>query len=67
MLFIQTDEQSSRRFRFGSQSIVLPAKGGKMGKMDVLLKSYLGDARRYADLWNGGLFCGRQIVKAEEL
>lgn len=38
-----------------------------MGKMDVLLKSYLGDARRYADLWNGGLFCGRQIVKAEEL
>lgn len=38
-----------------------------MGKMDILLKSYLGDARRYADLWNGGLFHGRQVVKAEEL
>ena len=38
-----------------------------MGKKDILLKSYLEDARRYADLWNGGVFCGRQMVKAEEL
>lgn len=38
-----------------------------MGKKDILLKSYLEDARRYADLWNGSVFCGRQMVKAEEL
>ena len=31
-----------------------------MGKKDILLKSYLEDARRYADLWNGGVFCGRR-------
>lgn len=38
-----------------------------MGKEDILLKSYLGDARRYADLWNGALFGGRQLVRPEEL
>lgn len=38
-----------------------------MGKQDLLLKSYLEDSRRYADLWNGSLFQGRQLVKAEEL
>ncbi len=38
-----------------------------MGCEDIGLKSYLGDARRYADLWNGGVFQGRQMVKAEEL
>lgn len=38
-----------------------------MGKEDILLKSYLSDSRRYADLWNGGVFQGRQVVKAEEL
>ncbi len=38
-----------------------------MGKEDILLKSYLGDVRRYADLWNGALFCGEQLVKPEEL
>lgn len=38
-----------------------------MGKEDMLLKSYLGDARRYADLWNGALFGGRQLVKPGEL
>lgn len=38
-----------------------------MGKKDIGLKSYLGDARRYADLWNGGVFEGRQMIKAEEL
>ena len=38
-----------------------------MGKEDIRLKSYLSDARRYADLWNGGVFGGRQIVKAEDI
>ena len=38
-----------------------------MGKEDILLKSYLGDARRYADLWNGALFGGRQLVRPEGL
>lgn len=38
-----------------------------MGKKDIGLKSYLRNMARYADLWNGGVFCGKQIVKAEEL
>lgn len=38
-----------------------------MGKKDIGLKTYLQDTARYADLWNGGVFQGRQIVKAEEL
>lgn len=38
-----------------------------MGREDILLKEYFRDARRYADLWNGGLFRGKQMIKAEEL
>lgn len=42
-------------------------KGGPMGSKDIGLKSYLQDAARYADLWNGGVFNGKTIVRAEEL
>lgn len=45
----------------------ISCKGGTMGKEDIGLKAYLSDARRYADLWNGGVFQGRQMIKAEEL
>ncbi|MCM1125198.1 MAG: Rpn family recombination-promoting nuclease/putative transposase [Lachnospiraceae bacterium] len=38
-----------------------------MGKEDVKLKTYLEDARRYADLWNGSVFHGQQMLKPEEL
>lgn len=38
-----------------------------MGQIDLLLKDYLSDVRRYADVCNGSLFAGRQILKAEEL
>ncbi|MCM1125827.1 MAG: Rpn family recombination-promoting nuclease/putative transposase [Lachnospiraceae bacterium] len=38
-----------------------------MGKEDIKLKTYLEDTRRYADLWNGSVFHGRQILKPEEL
>lgn len=38
-----------------------------MGNKDIGLKSYFKDATRYADLWNGGVFQGRQIVRADEL
>lgn len=37
-------------------------KGGPMGSKDIGLKSYLQDAARYADLWNGGVFNGKPIV-----
>lgn len=43
------------------------AKGGGMGKKDITLKDYFSDCRRYADLLNGGIFCGQQIIRAEEL
>lgn len=38
-----------------------------MGKKDIGLKVYFQNAVRYADLWNGAVFRGKQIVKAEEL
>lgn len=36
-----------------------------MGKKDITLKDYLSDVRRYADLWNGCVFQGQQILKPE--
>lgn len=38
-----------------------------MGKKDITLKDYLSDRRRYADLINGSIFQGEQIVRAEDL
>ena len=38
-----------------------------MGKKDITLKDYFSDRRRYADLLNGGIFDGQQMIKAEEL
>lgn len=38
-----------------------------MGKNDITLKDYLSDPRRYADLINGSIFQGRQIIDADEL
>lgn len=36
-------------------------------EQDLLLKRYLSDNERYADLLNGFAFGGRQIVKASDL
>lgn len=47
--------------------ICISCKGGRMGRKDIGLKTYFRDAARYADLWNGGIFQGRQMVKADEL
>ncbi len=38
-----------------------------MGKRDIGLKSYLGNAARYADLWNGAVFQGKQVIRPEVL
>ena len=38
-----------------------------MGKTDKEMKAYFSDNRRYADLWNGGLFQGRQLICPEDL
>lgn len=38
-----------------------------MGKNDITLKDYLSDPKRYADLLNGSIFQGRQIIDAGEL
>ena len=38
-----------------------------MGQIDLILKGYLSDPRRFADVFNGRLFAGRQILRAEEL
>ncbi len=38
-----------------------------MGKNDITLKDYLSEPGRYADLLNGSIFQGRQIIDADEL
>ncbi len=38
-----------------------------MGKKDITLKDYLSDRRRYADLINGAVFCGEEIVCPDTL
>lgn len=38
-----------------------------MGQVDLDLKPYLSDRRRYADVYNGSIFGGRQLLRAEEL
>ena len=38
-----------------------------MGEKDIRLKGYFSDKERYADLWNGSLFQGREVVKPQEL
>lgn len=38
-----------------------------MGEKDITLKDYLSDPKRYADLLNGSIFQGRQIIDAGEL
>ena len=38
-----------------------------MGKYDRCMKAYLQDKRRFADLFNGSCFQGKQIIRAEDL
>ena len=38
-----------------------------MGKNDITLKDYLSEPGRYADLLNGSIFQGRQIIDADDL
>lgn len=38
-----------------------------MGKSDIAVKQWLGKKERFADLFNGTVFQGRQVVLAEEL
>ena len=38
-----------------------------MGKYDICIKAYLQDKRRFADLFNGSCFQGKQIIRAEDL
>ena len=38
-----------------------------MGKKDLWQSDYFDDKRRFADMMNGALFHGKQVMKAEEL
>ena len=38
-----------------------------MGKYDMCMKEYLQDKRRFADLFNGSCFQGKQVIRAEDL
>lgn len=47
--------------------VLSSAEGDNVGEKDIRLKVYLGDANRYADIWNGSVFKGKQVIKAENL
>ena len=38
-----------------------------MGRADVSLKNFFADRKRYADLFNGALFDGKDVIKSEDL
>lgn len=38
-----------------------------MGKKDLSLKAYLADPARYADVYNGSVFGGAQVLDASQL
>lgn len=38
-----------------------------MGRADIAVKNWLNDSERFADLFNGVVFGGRQVVRSEEL
>lgn len=38
-----------------------------MGKKDIMLKSYFSEPGRYADLFNGTVFQGKQVLRAQDL
>lgn len=38
-----------------------------MGKKDIVLTRYFEDDDRYADLLNGYIFCGKQVVSGEDI
>ena len=38
-----------------------------MGKADAAVRNWLSDKRRFADLFNGVIFSGREVVTADEL
>ena len=38
-----------------------------MGKVDTVMKNYLQDKARFADLFNGVFFGGRQVILPQEL
>lgn len=38
-----------------------------MGKADIAVKNWLSDNERFADLFNGMIFGGRQVIRPEEL
>lgn len=38
-----------------------------MGRMNTAMRSFLCDRRRFADLFNGILFRGREVIQAEDL
>ena len=42
-------------------------KGGRLGKLDKKQKNYFKDPKRFADIWNGILFGGREVFDWREL
>ena len=47
------------------QTIIRVKNGRSMKQKDVILRSYLSDSERYADLWNA--YLGKEMFEAQEL
>ena len=54
-----------------SRPVVIYARiareGGLMGVLDKKQKDYFEDPKRFADIWNGILFGGFEVIRWEEL
>ena len=48
--------------RFSPRISPVPQGGMNMGKVDTVMKNYLQDKARFADLFNGVFFGGRQVI-----
>lgn len=53
--------------RFSPRFSPVPQGGMNMGKVDTVMKNYLQDKARFADLFNGVFFGGRQVILPQEL
>lgn len=53
--------------KFSLQNNNLAKDGGLMGKPDVAVKNWLSHKERFADLFNGYVFGGRQVISPDDL
>ena len=66
MLFIQSKREQGVSGESGAGSPNRKRRRS-MGETDLCMQEYLRDKSRFADLFNGVFFSGREVVRPEEL